>query len=129
MNTYLELAFIVLAIVSLYMYSIREAFTTLTSSGEYPSKLLLSDWYPVHKPKPTVSGMSSDTQFVNYPIFSAHSTNINNLQQWRKPNNGQCSRAEMCGDVYSDREVTLPTPAQMPGFDNGTRVNFYDASQ
>lgn len=129
MNTYLEITFIVLAIVSLYMFSLREAFTTLTSSGEYPSKLLLSDWYPLHKPNPTVSDMGYDKQYVNYPIFSAHSTNINNLQQWRKPNNGQCSTPEMCGNVYSDRDVTLPPQVEMPGFTNGIRVNFYDSSQ
>jgi hypothetical protein len=33
----------------------------------------------------------------------------------------------MCGDFYEDRSVTLPMPAHMPGFDNGIRVNFYNA--
>lgn len=128
MNTYLEISFIILIIFSLYMYSLREAFTTSTSSGEFPSKMLLSDWYPLHKPDPTVSNMAFSTQYVNYPIFPAHSVDINNLEQWRKPNNGQCTRAEMCGGVYDDREITIPLQPKMPGFDKGTRVNYYNIS-
>ena len=38
-----------------------------------------------------------------------------------------CSRSEMCGDVYDDRDVILPIPAKILGFDNNKiRVNFYN---
>jgi hypothetical protein len=125
---YLEITFIIIAIFALSMYSIKEAFTTQTGSsyGVYPSKLLLTDWYPLHKPTPSVSDLESSDQYVNYPIFNARSVHINNLRQWRKPNNGTCSRAEMCGDVYDYRKVTLPTEAEMPGFNKGIRVNYYN---
>jgi hypothetical protein len=123
---YLEITFIIIAIFALSMYSIKETFSTLSASGVYPSQLLLEKWYPLHKPKPTVSDLESSDQYVNYPIFPAHSVHINNLRQWRKPNNGTCSRAEMCGDVYDNRKVTLPTEAEMPGFNKGIRVNYYN---
>lgn len=115
----------IIIFISLYTY--RESFTTQTSSGNYPSKLLLTDWYPLHKPSPNVSELTSQDQYINNPIFPSHSTNINNLRQWRKPNNGMCSRSEMCGDVYDDRDVNLPIPAKILGFDNNKiRVNFYN---
>jgi hypothetical protein len=126
----LRITFILLAVFSLYFYGIKETF--VSGSGKklnpdkYPSELLLKDWYPVQKPAPHPSKFGEEDQYKNYPIFPAHSTNINNLKQWRKPNNGRCVRAEMCGDFYEDRSVTLPMPAQMPGFDNGIRVNFYN---
>ena len=126
LTRYLEIIFIVLSVFSLYMYSIKETFTTQSGSGMYPSKLLLNSWYPLHQPKPTVSKLESSDQYVNYPIFPAHSIYINNLRQWYKPNNGTCSRAEMCGDVYDNRKVTLPEEVEMPGFDKGIRVNYYN---
>lgn len=126
---YLEIMAITASIILLCSYSMREAFTTRigSSSGEYPSKMLLSDWYPLHKPYPSLSRNGMDKQYVNYPIFPAHSTNINNLRQWRKPNNGRCSRPELCGDVYDDRKIELPVEAKMPGFNEGIRVNYYNS--
>ena len=128
LTRYLEIIFIVLTIFSLSMYSIKETFKTQTKSGSgiYTSKLLLSNWYPLHEPKTTISDLESSEQYVNYPIFPAHSLHINNLRQWYKPNNGTCTRAEMCGDVYDNRKVTLPKETEMPGFNKGIRVNYYN---
>lgn len=125
MNRGIEIVLIVGLIFVLHGYSLREAFTTRDAS-EVPSKMLLEDWYPEFKPYPTYSNMEFSNQWVNYPIFPAHSTKINNLRQWRKPNNGQCIEPEMCGNVYEDREVELPQQPKVPGFDNGTRVNYYN---
>jgi hypothetical protein len=126
MTRYLEIAFIVLMIVGLCMYDRREGFS-LRDAGSVNSKLLLEGWYPVNKPTAEISDLTMEDQYVNYPIFPAHYTkNVNNLRQWRKPNNGQCSPPDLCGKVYSDRKVTLPKQPKMPGFDNGTRVNFYN---
>ena len=126
MTRFLEIAFIVLMIVGLCMYDMREGFS-LRDAGDVNSKLLLDGWYPLNKPDAEISDLTMEDQYVNYPIFPAYYTkNVNNLRQWRKPNNGQCSPPDLCGKVYSDREVTLPKKPKMPGFDNGTRVNFYN---
>ena len=125
MIRYLEISLIVLCILALYMHSMRETFT-LRNAGSVKGKLLLDGWYPIHKPNAQLSDMSMQTQFVNYPVFPAHSMNINNLKQWRKPNNGQCAPPDLCGDVYDDRKVVLPKQPAVPGFDNGIRVNYYN---
>lgn len=125
MNRKIQIAIIVGLIIFLYGYGLRESFTTRDAS-EVSSKLLLEDWYPVNKPNATYSDEQFDTQWVNYPIFPAHSKNINNLKQWRKPNNGQCIEPTMCGNVYKDRKVKLPQQPEVPGFNNGIRINYYN---
>ncbi len=125
MNRGIQIVIIVGLILMLYGYGMREAFTTRDASP-VPSKLLLSDWYQENKPNATYSDEQYSTQWVNYPIFPAHSTKINNLRQWRKPNDGQCIEPDMCGKVYQDRKVKIPQQPKYPGFDNGTRINFYN---
>ena len=125
MIRYLEIALIVLSIYALYMIRMKETFT-LRNAGNPKGGLLLDGWYPIHKPSVGLSDMTMQTQYVNYPIFPAHSLNINNLKQWRKPNNGQCSPPDLCGNVYNDRKVVLPQQPPVPGFNDGTRVNYYN---
>ncbi len=99
------------------------------SPGNYPcedDQLPLNDWYPSHKPEPEISGIPQWKQFKNYPIFPAKSTNINNIRQWRQPNNAQCTPNGLCGKFYGDRQVTMPKPPQCPGFEK-RRVNFYNS--
>jgi hypothetical protein len=130
---YLQVSLIIVAIIGIYLFSITETFENMDSltnkrlnPDKYPSDVLLADWYPKHQPKPTISNLNEENQYKNYPVFSAHSTKINNLKQWRKPNNGKCSPAELCGNFYEDLDVTLPTPAIRPGFNKGIRVNFFN---
>ena len=125
MGRYLQIAFIILCIFALSMYSVRESFT-LRDGADIDQKMLLADWYPVKKPDPELSHMSMDKQYVNYPIFPAHSQNINNLKQWRKPNNGRCVPPDLCGEVYDDRKIVYPQQPKVPGFNDGTRVNYYN---
>ncbi len=125
MIRYLEIACIILSIYALYRINMREAFS-LKNAGDLKRSLLLDQWYPIHKPKVAISDMTMEKQYVNYPIFPAHSLNINNLKQWRKPNNGKCSPPGLCGNVYNDRKVVLPKQPIAPGFDNGIRVNYYN---
>ena len=130
---YLEITLIVVAIIVLYSYGIKESFENMDSLSnkslhpdKYPSDVLLADWYPKHKPSPTISKLNEEHQYKNYPIFSAHSAQNNNLRQWRKPNNGRCVRPENCGNFYENRKITLPVESKMPGFDKGVRVNYYN---
>lgn len=132
---YLQISLIVIAIIVIYLFSITEAFENMNlgtygglNPDKYPSDVLLADWYPKHQPKPTISDLNEEKQYKNYPVFSAHSTKINNLRQWRKPNNGKCSPAELCGNFYENLDITLPTPANRPGFDKGIRVNFFNVN-
>ena len=124
MNRIIQIVIIISLIIFINGYSLRETFRTQDASG-IPSKMLLSDWYPEHKPM-TVSNMEFSNQWVNYPIFPAHSTNINNIRQWYKPNNGLCVDPELCGNVYNDLKLTIPQQPKLPGFDNGIRVNYYN---
>lgn len=132
----LRIAFILLAVFSLYFCGIKETFVGDSalapedySDDESKPKLLLDDWYPIHKPYPKPSELNENEQYTNYPVFSASSTKINNIKQWRVPNNGKCEPPNLCGDFYDAREITLPTPAKMPGFTDNIRVNFYDYEQ
>ena len=132
----LRITFILLALFSLYFYGIKETFVGDSSldpedysESESKPKLLLNDWYPSYKPFPKLSEISMDEQYTNYPVFPAKSTKINNIKEWRRPNNGKCQPPNLCGNFYDAREVTLPTPAKMPGFTNAIRVNFYDSKQ
>jgi hypothetical protein len=97
--------------------------------GKYPQSVenpLLHNWYPSYKPEPQWSTIPQFEQYKNYPAFPAKSMNINNIRQWRQPNNGQCSPNGVCGNFYSDREVVIPPPVKCPGFkENESRVNFY----
>lgn len=105
-----------------------EAFSLVP--GNFPcstNTLLLNDWYPSHKPTPEISGIPQWIQYKNYPIFPAHSTHINNIKQWRQPNNGQCTPNGLCGKFYDNRKVTLPNPPKCPGFSK-LRVNFYNSN-
>lgn len=125
MSRHLEILFIIIAIIGLYMHSIREAFT-LSNPGKVSDKLPLSDWYPTHKPQGELSDLTMESQYINYPVFPADSHNINNLRQWRKPNNGKCSPPDLCGSLYDKRQIIIPPQPENPGFNDGVRVNFYN---
>ena len=98
------------------------------SSGKYPLSVdqpLLYNDYLVNK-NPGASKINSTQQYVDYPIFSASSCGTNNLKYWRRPTNGQCSRADMCGGLYMNTKQKIPAQPVFPKWGAGQRVNFYD---
>lgn len=111
--------------IMIYFNGKNEGFTTL-SPGEFPltvDKPLLNDDYNVKNP-PFLSAFNASDIYKEYPIFPAHSTKINNIRYWTKPENGKCSRAELCGwfyDAYTEQHIPPPPPT--PGWDK--RINYY----
>ena len=106
-------------------YAKMEGFLT---PGKYPvsvDKPLLFNDYLVNK-NPGASKINSTQQYVDYPIFSASSCGTNNLKYWRRPTNGQCSRADMCGGLYMNTKQKIPAQPVFPKWGAGQRVNFYD---
>ena len=96
------------------------------SPGEFPltvDKPLLVGDYNLQTP-PYLSALNASDIYKEYPIFPAHSTQLNNIRYWTKPENGTCSRAELCGYLYEDyTDQHIPPPLTAPGWNK--RVNFY----
>ena len=98
------------------------------SSGKYPLSVdqpLLYNDYLVNK-NPGASAISASQQYVDYPVFPASSCGTNNLRYWRRPTNGQCSRADMCGGLYMNTKQKIPPPPVAPKWGAGLRVNYFD---
>ena len=113
------------SIVSIINSNKKEAFA---DAGEYPVSIenpILHDSYSV-QPNPGVSGLGTKDIYMNYPTFPINSCANNNVRYWRKPTNGLCSPAELCGGLYDDTTQEIPPPATPPKWDSGTRVNFYE---
>lgn len=106
-------------------YKNKEGFHNL-SPGEYPltvDKLLLYGDYNVQNP-PYLSAFNASDIYKEYPVFPAHSTKINNIRYWTKPENGKCSRAELCGYFYEDyTKQNIPPRPPVPGWNK--RINYY----
>jgi hypothetical protein len=106
----------------------KEGFNSL-SPGEYPvtvSEPILFNDYPTKD----AMGVSSNTSEINslyYPVFgSSYGQYTNNIRYWDTPDNGLCSRAEMCGGLYKNKDIkTSKTPNPIPFSSSTVRVNFY----
>ena len=92
------------------------------------SGVLLQGWYPTHNPKPEFSRLDEEEQYKNYPVFKADSPYNNNIRYWRKPNNGKCSPAGMCGNFYSFKKTKIPPMPPCLGFSQ-SRVNYYNSEK
>ena len=109
----------------------KEGFLNFPNShltpGEFPltvDKPLLQGDYNLKTP-PYLSALNASDIYKEYPVFPAHSTEINNIRYWTKPENGTCSRAEVCGYLYEDyADQHIPPPLAQPGWNK--RVNFYE---
>ena len=117
-----------MAIYPMLLNSNRENFQNL---GKYPQSVdspILSDTYEVNQ-SPGLSNNGAINIYKNYPVFSATSKNNNNIRYWRKPTNGKCTAADICGGIYNDTEINIPSKAVPPKWNNGIRVNFYESSK
>ena len=121
---YAIIFFIVIMIIT--GHTVTEGF----QPGRYPGAVtgpLLEGCYRTTK-HPGVSSLGAGQIYKNYPTFPAAHCGTNNLRYWRKPTNGRCAPADMCGNLYLDTPQTEwkdPTP---PGWGAGPRVNFYVAN-
>jgi hypothetical protein len=124
--------FYVLYILAVFLFNKKqEGFlnfpTNYLTPGDFPltvDKPLLNGDYNLKTP-PYLSALNASEIYKEYPIFPAHSTKLNNIRYWTKPENGTCSRAEVCGYLYEDyTDQHIPPPLTNPGWNK--RVNFYE---
>jgi hypothetical protein len=117
--------------VIIYFNNNKEGFLSFSdtnlSAGEYPlavdKPILYGDYNVLAKPH--LSALNASDIYKEYPIFPAHSLDINRIRYWTKPENGTCSRAEMCGYLYDEyTPQDIPAPPPTPGWNK--RVNYYD---
>jgi hypothetical protein len=114
----------------------REGFTPL-SPGSFPDASTYPILYKDYPVKPGgvsdgVSDMSSSTMWTYYPVFdNSYAQYTNNVRYWETPNNGKCSRAEMCDTLYTNKPIKdlkmVPTPKPISMNLNVRRVNFYES--
>jgi hypothetical protein len=79
---------------------------------------------------PGVSALGSSELWKSYPVYPASSTKNNNIRYWKTPNNGKCSRGEMCGGLYSTKYTPTVSPPPKPlAFSSERRVNFYNSHE
>lgn len=103
--------------------------------GSYPHEQEFPLLYPEYQLKPeykTISKVSSQDIYKEYPTYSADSEEINNKKYWNAPDNGKCSPAEFCNAIYADtstpgiNEIGIIKPN--PAWEN-KRVNFYASGE
>jgi hypothetical protein len=76
-----------------------------------------------------VSANNASDIWKDYPVFGLGSFEqiTNNIRFNRNPDNGKCSRAEVCGALYRDAKtesnVVKPLPPAQEG--PGARVGYY----
>jgi hypothetical protein len=96
------------------------------SSGDYPvavdKPLLYSNYNVVDKPG--ASPLGAAQIYVDYPIFSASSTKINNLRYWDTPTDGMCTAPDMCNNLYKPTKQKMFVPSCPPAWNNERRVNY-----
>ena len=130
----LLLILVMVILINIYMPT-REKFTIIhnpLSPGNFPDtidKPLLKNDYPSKTilPGEGVSTNSSEDNYLLYPTFKARSCKTNNIRYWETPDNGLCSRAEMCGTLYDKKNIKQQSIVP-PKNNSGPRVNYYNST-
>lgn len=99
--------------------------------GMFPesvSKPILNDFYPLQDVPPGqgVSPNDSQKNYLLYPLYPAAHCGTNNKKFWTIPDNGLCSRAEMCETLYNKKTIRKPI-VKPPTLDGGVRVNYFNS--
>jgi hypothetical protein len=116
------------------MLNNKETFSVIRdplTPGMFPqsvSKPILNDFYPLQdiSPGEGVSANTSTDNFLLYPSFPAAHCGTNNKRFWTIPDNGLCSRAEMCETLYNKKTIRKPL-IKPPTIDGGVRVNYFNS--
>ena len=129
------IAVCILNSTNLIGYNVNEGYSnyTLTERGKFPEAvdqpILDSFKHTNHK---YASKNNSSGIWWYYPIFGVSSFKqiTNNLRYRNNPDEGTCSRADMCGALYKQKKkksnITLPLPEAQEGA--GARVGYYRAT-
>ena len=110
----------------------KENFTTNTA-GIYPNSVdlpILNSYR--YSGKKTVSDKSASDIWWYYPSFGVGSFKqlTNNLKYWYNPDEGTCSRSDMCGALYkNNHDVPTNIVSVLPEVpnDGGARVGYFNA--
>ena len=99
------------------------------SSPDATTYPILYKDYPIKTPG-GISDMSSEDLWSFYPVFdNGFAQYTNNVRFWATPNNGRCSRAEMCGGLYNNKPIKdmhiVPVPKPIAFNSDVRRVNYY----
>ena len=145
--SYILVLLIIVAILSLAYYSLynivpiikkyinkKESFTVIRhplTPGKFPvsvSKPLLKNFYPLKDIEHGhgVSANNSEDNFALFPSFPAAHCGTNNKRFWSIPDNGLCSRAEMCETLYNKKSLKKVV-VNPPTIDGGVRVNYFNS--
>ncbi len=89
-----------------YANNIKESFLNPFNPGEFPKTQegpILQDVYRVN-PKPHIGKNNYYQNVMMYPRSEMasfkHATNNIHMDEWNTPDNGKCTPAEMCGELY-----------------------------
>jgi len=116
------------------IYNKKEGFSRIDkrlTPGQFPEtvdKPLLDNFYPL-KDNYKIQGISNNTYKDNYslyPSYSASDCETNNKKFWTLPDNGLCSRAEMCETLYNKKTIKKYKISE-PSSNCGVRVNYYNS--
>ena len=111
------------------IYHKTEGFDNLTP-GEYPKSETMPLLDQPMLNNPGVSALGSSELWKSYPVYPAESIKNNNIRYWKTPNNGKCSRGEMCGGLYSTEYTPTVSPSpEALEFSTERRVNFYNSHE
>ena len=139
MPNYIHIAFTTMVVCILFYLAVMIYFNNNKKEGflDFPSKSLEPGEYPltVDKPllygdynvlaNPHLSAFNASDIYKDYPVFPSDSLEINRIRYWTKPENGTCSRAELCGYLYDEyTPQNIPPPLTTPGWNK--RVNYYE---
>ena len=110
-------------------FSLAKVPLTPGSFPESVSKPLLNNFYPLKND--THKGISSNTSSDNYllyPLYPSAHCETNNKKFWTIPDNGTCSRAEMCETLYNKKTIRKLV-VKSPSLQGGIRVNYYNSQE
>jgi hypothetical protein len=99
------------------------------SPDSFPTYPLLKNDYPLKNPG-GLSNLSADDLWSYYPVFdNSYGQYTNNVRYWEVPDNGRCSRAEVCCSLYDSKPIKkmriAPAPKPISFNADARRVNFY----
>lgn len=99
------------------------------SPDSFPTYPLLHNDYPLKNPG-GLSNLSADDLWSYYPVFdNSYGQYTNNVRYWKVPDNGRCSRAEVCCSLYDSKPIKkmriAPVPKPISFSADARRVNFY----
>lgn len=115
-----------------------EGYSNLTlegSIGEIPSSeedVLVQDIYPITGIN-GISNNGADDIWWWYPIFKlgSYAQITNNIRYPRRPDEGTCMPASMCGALYKEKKIGVNTIKPLPPINPicGTRVGYFSTNK